>query len=430
MSRDSDGACLWTGGPGPRRLVILGAGTAGTMLANRLSDRLDDSWQIVVVEPSAVHRYQPGYLLLPFGGYAPHQLERPVEDCLDPRIDLRRAEVDHVSTRDRRVVLADGAQLAYDYLVVATGVTPRPDQVPGLLDERVWRRSAHEFYTIEGALALRDALTEFRGGRVLVHVAEMPVKCPVAPLEMAFLIDDRFRRLGHRERLDLTYVTPLPGAFTKPVASARLGHMLDDRDIRLETDFVVDEVDPAKRTLISFDGRKLPFDLLVTIPPNLGADFVARSRLGDELNLVPVDPRTFLAKGHDDIFAIGDASDIPTSKAGSVAHFSVDVLVENFLQHVAGRPMTHEFDGHANCFVESGDGKALLLDFNYDTQPLPGTYPVPAVGPFHLLEETRVNHWGKLAFRWAYWHVLLPGRPLPLPSQMSMSGKQPEHSEA
>jgi sulfide:quinone oxidoreductase len=429
MSRGSDRTRLSAGGPELRRLVVLGAGTAGTMLANRLARRLDDDWQIVVVEPSDVHHYQPGFLLLPFGEYAPHQLERPVEDCLDARIDLRRAEVDHVATTDHRVVLADGTQLSYDYLVVATGVTPRPDQVPGLLDDLVWHRSAHEFYTLDGALALRDALREFRGGRVLVHVAEMPVKCPVAPLEMAFLLDDRFRRLGHRERLELTYVTPLPGAFTKPVASARLSHMLDDRDIRLETDFVVDQVDPAKHTLVSYDGRELPFDLLVTVPPNLGADFVARSRLGDELNLVPVDPRTFLATGHENVFAIGDACDIPTSKAGSVAHFSVDVFVENFLEHAAGRPMTHAFDGHANCFVESGDGKALLLDFNYDTQPLPGTYPVPALGPFHLLEETRLNHWGKLAFRWAYWHVLLPGRSVPLPSQMSMSGKKPEHAE-
>ncbi|MEP6856148.1 MAG: FAD/NAD(P)-binding oxidoreductase, partial [Pedococcus sp.] len=222
----------------------------------------------------------------------------------------------------------------------------------------------------------------------------------------------------------------LSGAFTKPVASERLGGMLAARGIDLETDFVVDRVDPEARTLLSYDGRELPFDLLVTVPPNLGADFVARSRLGDELNLVPVDPGTFLATGHDDVFAIGDACDIPTSKAGSVAHFTIDVFVENFLEHVAGRPMTHAFDGHANCFVESGAGKALLLDFNYDTQPLPGTYPLPRLGPFHLLEETRVNHWGKLAFRWAYWNVLLPGRPLPLPSHMSMAGKQPEKAEA
>jgi sulfide:quinone oxidoreductase len=162
---------------------------------------------------------------------------------------------------------------------------------------------------------------------------------------------------------------------------------------------------------------------LVTVPLNMGADCVARSGLGNELNLVPVDRHTMLAKAHDNIFALGDANDIPTSKAGSVAHFAVEVFTDNFLRYAAGKPMTGSFDGHANCFVESGDGKALLIDFNYDTEPLPGSYPVPAVGPFRLLEEAAVNHWGKLAFRWMYWNVLLPGRPIPLPAHMSMAGK-------
>ncbi len=433
MSHGSDETSRPGPGPGARTVLVLGAGTAGTMVANRLRRRLDAGWEIVVVEPEAVHRYQPGYLFLPFGGYRREQLERPVEACLVNGVDLRRGEVDHVSTDEHQVVLVDGTRLDYDQLVVATGVTPRPEQVPGLLDDRVWRRSAHDFYTIDGSIALREALNGFTGGRVLVHVAEMPIKCPVAPLELAFLLDDRFRRLGHRDAVELTYVTPLDGAFTKPVASQRLGHLLATRGIGLEPDFVVDAVDPEARTLSSYDGRTLPFDLLITVPPNLGAEFVAKSGLGDELNLVPVDRRTSLATGYDDVFALGDASDIPTSKAGSVAHFSIDVFVENFLEHIAGRPMTHEFDGHANCFVESGDGRAMLLDFNYDTQPLPGTYPVPHVGPFRLLKETRVNHWGKLAFRWAYWNLLLPGRSLPLPANMSMAGKQlenPENTEA
>jgi sulfide:quinone oxidoreductase len=174
----------------------------------------------------------------------------------------------------------------------------------------------------------------------------------------------------------------------------------------------------------------VPFDLLVTVPLNMGADFIARSGLGDELNYVPVDKHTLLAKGHDNIFAIGDATNIPASKAGSVAHFAVEVFVDNFLEHIAGRPMTNSFDGHANCFVEAGDGQALLIDFNYDTEPLPGTYPLPGVGPFRLLSSSAANHWGKLAFRWLYWHALLPGRPIPLPAHMSMAGKrQPDPKE-
>jgi sulfide:quinone oxidoreductase len=186
---------------------------------------------------------------------------------------------------------------------------------------------------------------------------------------------------------------------------------------------MVERIEPERKVLVSYDEREISFDLLVTVPLNMGADFVARSGLGDELNYVPVDRGTLLSRKHDNIFAVGDAGDIPASKAGSVAHFAVEIFVDNFLEHIAGQPMTGAFDGHANCFVESGDHKALLIDFNYDTEPLPGKYPLPVVGPMDLLKETRVNHLGKLAFRWIYWNVLLPGRPVPLPALMSMVGK-------
>jgi len=226
-----------------------------------------------------------------------------------------------------------------------------------------------------------------------------------------------------RDQVEIVYATPLPGAFTKPIASERLGSMLDDRKIALESDFMVERIDPDAKTLVSYDEREIPFDLLVTVPLNMGADYIATSGLGNELNYVPVDKHTLLSRTYDNVFAIGDAADLPTSKAGSVAHFSVDVFARNFLRYVAGEPMTEQFDGHANCFIESGDGKGLLIDFNYDTQPLPGHYPLPAVGPFGLLRENSRNHWGKLAFRWMYWHLLLPGRPIPLPAHMSMAGK-------
>jgi sulfide:quinone oxidoreductase len=215
----------------------------------------------------------------------------------------------------------------------------------------------------------------------------------------------------------------MSGAFTRPIASAHLGHMLDERKIAVETDFMVERIDNERKALVSYDEREVPFDLLVTVPLNMGAEFVARSGLGDELNYVPVDRQTLLSKKYDNIFAVGDASDIPASKAGSVAHFAVEMFTENFLEHIEGHPMTHLFDGHANCFVESGDDKALLIDFNYDVEPLPGKYPIPVLGPMDLLKETRANHLGKKAFRWIYWNVLLPGRPIPLPAAMSMAGK-------
>ena len=409
-----------------RRLLVLGGGTAGTMVVNKLHHRLDRrQWQITVVDRDNDHLYQPGLLLLPFGHYEPGDLVKPRERFIPDDVELLPGEVDRIEADANRVFLEDGRELPYDYLVIASGTSPRPDQTPGMTGTE-WRKSIFDFYTLDGATALRDKLATWDGGRLVVHIVEMPIKCPVAPLEFAFLADAFFTDRGIRDKVDITFVTPLEGAFTKPIASRQLDGMLQERRIALEGDFVIDRVDPETRTLSSMDERDVPFDLLVTVPLNMGAEFIARSGLGDELNYVPVDKHTNLSTKYDNIFAIGDASNIPASKAGSVAHFSVELFADNFVEHLAGRPMTKAFDGHANCFVESGHGKGLLIDFNYDTEPLLGRYPLPGVGPFTLLEESRRNHWGKLGFRWAYWHLLLRGRPMPVPALMSMAGKHPE----
>lgn len=407
-----------------KRLLVLGAGTAGTMVVNKLRPRLSkDEWSVTIVDQTKIHRYQPGYLFIPFGVYRPDEVAKPVSGLLSDGIELVAGEVDRVDPESSKVYLVDGTELAYDQLVIATGVTPRPDQIPGTL-EGEWRKSVHEFYTFEGAVALHDRLADWEGGRLVVHITEMPIKCPVAPLEFTFLADSFFQDKGMRDNVEIVYVTPLDGAFTKPVAAHRLAGMLDERKIHLETDFMIERIAPDAKTLVSYDEREIPFDLLVTVPLNMGADFIGRSGLGNELNFVTVDKETFLSTKYDNVFALGDAADLPTSKAGSVAHFAVEVFTDNFLEHIAGRSMSGRFDGHANCFIESGSGKGMLIDFNYDTQPLPGKYPLPGVGPFSLLKETELNHWGKLMFKWMYWNVLLPGRELPLPALMSMVGKE------
>ena len=409
-----------------KRLVILGGGTAGTMAANRLRRRLHpDDWKITVVDKSEVHHYQPGHLFIPFGIYGPQDVVKPRRRFIPDDVDLVLGEIARVVPEENRVLLADDRQLPYDYLIIATGTSPRPDQTPGMVDGE-WRKSVHEFYTLEGATALAERLADWEGGRMLVHIVDMPIKCPVAPLEFTFLADAFFAERGIRDRVDLTLVTPLEGAFTKPVASKHLGSILEHRGVRIEGDFVVERIDPERKRVISYDERELPFDLLVTVPLHMGADYLAASGLGDELNYVPVDKHTLLSRAYDNIFAIGDASDIPTSKAGSVAHFSMELFEDNFVNHVRGRAMTRPFDGHANCFIESGNGKGLLIDFNYDTEPLPGKYPLPGIGPFSLLRETEANHWGKMMFRWVYWNLLLPGKPMPLEPLMSMAGKEAE----
>ena len=414
-----------------KRLLVLGAGTAGTMAINKLRPRLPkDEWEITVVEPSDIHHYQPGYLFLPFDAYTAEETMEPTDRFIPEGVTRIRSEVDRVDAEANVVHLTDGQTLPYDYLIIASGTTPRPDQTPGMDDPEVWRKSVHEFYTFEGAMALQETLANWPGGRLVVHVTEMPIKCPVAPLEFTFLADAFFAEKGMRDQVEIVYVTPLEGAFTKPVASKLLGHMLEDRKIQLEPDFMIDEVDGEGSKIVSMDEREVPFDLLVTVPLNMGADYIARSGLGDDLNYVPVDKHTLLSAKYDNIFAIGDASNIPASKAGSVAHFSIDLFPDNFINHVNGRPMTSMFDGHANCFIESGHGKGMLIDFNYDTEPLPGKYPLPGIGPFSLLKETDLNHLGKLAFRWMYWNLLLPGKELPLPALMSMVGKQTDVLES
>ncbi len=407
-------------------LLILGSGTAGTMIANKMRRKLpEDEWRITIVDRDDKHHYQPGYLFLPFGTYTEKQVVRSRHTFLPDGVDFVIAEVDKVEPEASTVRLTDGRALDYDYLVIASGTTPRPDQTPGMSDGPEWRKSIFDFYTLEGAKALARALKKFDHGRLVVHVTEMPIKCPVAPLEFLFLTEAWLREKGIRDRVELTYVTPLDGAFTKPAASKHLGSIIDERKIHLETDFMIESIDNEKKALVSYDEREVPFDLLVTIPLNMGADFVARSGMGDDLNYVPVDKHTLQSTKHPNVFAVGDAGDIPASKAGSVAHFAVEIFVDNFLELIAGRPMTHSFDGHANCFIESGDKKGLLIDFNYDTEPLPGKFPFPKVGPMDLLKETRANHLGKLAFRHIYWNVLLPGRPMGIPSHMSMAGKVP-----
>ena len=407
-----------------KRLLVLGAGTAGTMVVNKLRPRLPrKEWSITVVDSSQTHYYQPGYLFIPFGIYRPDEVARPRRRFIPSGVDLVVGEVDRVLPDQNLVTLTGGTEVGYDFLVIATGTTPRPDQTPGMAEGQ-WRDSIHEFYTYDGAVALAEKLKTWQGGRLVVQIVEMPIKCPVAPLEFTFLADAFFTEQGLRDQVEITYVTPLEGAFTKPVSSRYLGDMLTDRKVALEADFMLERIDPDAKSLISYDEREIGFDLLVTVPINMGADFVARSGLGNELNYVPVDRHTLLSKAHQNIFAVGDASDIPASKAGSVAHFSMDSFVENFLRHVQGLQMTESFDGHANCFIETGHGKGLLIDFNYETEPLPGKYPLPGVGPFSLLKETELNHWGKVLFRWMYWNILLPGKELPVPALMSMAGKQ------
>ena len=404
------------------RIVILGGGTGGTLTANRLRKVLDHTVDIIVVDQDDTHVYQPGLLFVPFGLAHLGEITRSRGRQLHGGIGYRRAAVEHVDIDAERVWLDDGTGLDYDVLVVATGSTLVPEETEGLTGPG-WMEKVFTFYTPEGAVALHNALEWFDGGRLVVGVIDMPIKCPVAPLEFCFLADWYFRERGVRDRVELTYVTPLDGAFTKPVAATTLGGLLDEKGIELVIEFNTGEVDGKAGKLVSYDDREVPFDLAVIIPLHGGAPYVSRSPgLGDELNFVPTDEHTLQSKARPNVFVIGDAANLPTSKAGSVTHFEGEVLVQNIQRFLAGEELDATFDGHTNCFIETGSSKALLIDFNYDTEPLPGHFPTDVGLP--LLKQSRLNHLSKLMFQWFYWHSLLPGRDLP-----GIGSAMPEHGK-
>ena len=407
------------------KIVILGGGTGGTLTANRLRRLFPvDAAEITVVDQDDRHVYQPGLLFVPFGLTHAEDIVRPRGRQLHRGIAFRQSPIDHVDIEANRVHLADGTILSYDVLVVATGAVLVPEETEGLTGPG-WMDRVFTFYSPEGAAALEAAFATFDGGRVVVNVIDMPIKCPVAPLEFCFLADWYFTERGIRDQVQLTFVTPLDGAFTKPVAARQLAGMLAEKGVELLTEFNTGEVDGAGGRLIAYDGREVPFDLAVVIPLHGGAPYVGRSPgLGDELNFVPTDDHTLQSKAARNVFVIGDAANVPASKAGSVTHFEGETLVENVRRYLDGKPLEPSFDGHANCFIETGFHKALLIDFNYDTEPLPGHYPGMVGLP--LLKESRLNHLGKLMFQWFYWHSLLPGRDIPgIGADMPSAGKTP-----
>ena len=411
-----------------RRILILGAGTAGTIMANRLARRFAlelgaGSLSLTIVDHNDVHVYQPGLLFLPFRMYDADDIVKPRGRQLPHAARYVQSHIEALDAEQSHVTLANGEVIPYDVLIIATGTRTAPEETEGMTDAG-WQTSVFDWYTMEGADALGRRLSAMTQGNLVVSVTDMPIKCPVAPLEFAFLADWYLRERGVRDSVTITYVTPLDGAFTKPTAAQALSHLLEEKGIRLVTEFATGRIDGEAGTLVSFDEREVPFDVLAVVPVHTGASFLLKNpQVANAMGYVKTHPDTMQSKHAPNIFALGDATDVPTSKAGSVAHFEAEILEQNIAHFLAGEPLSARFDGHANCFIETGFHKALLIDFNYDTEPVSGHFPY-GMGPLALLKETRLNHLGKLAFKYVYWHTLLPGHDIPgIPTHMTHSGK-------
>jgi sulfide:quinone oxidoreductase len=383
-----------------QRIVILGGGVGGTLTANLLARRLRSRLKagdvtVTVVDGTGRHTYQPGFMDLAMGGERPERLERSERGLLDARVSLVVGEVARVDETARLVELHGGERLGYDVLVIATGARIVPDEIAHFATE------AHHFYTPDAALALRRALDAFRGGRIVIGIAGMPYKCPPAPLEVAFLIEAELRERGLRERSEVHFCSPIGRAFTIETVSEMATPLLEEKGIELHTFFNVESIDPAAGEVVSLEGERLPYDLLVLVPPHRGQQFLIDSGLAPAPGgWLPTDRATLQVGGRRNVFAIGDATDLPLSKAGSTAHFEAPVVAERIAALVEDRPVDKaqgDYLGRVVCFFEVGDGKGTLLRFDYEHPPKP---PKP----------NRLWHLGKIVFNKTYWHTVPKGR--------------------
>ncbi|MFO1540367.1 MAG: NAD(P)/FAD-dependent oxidoreductase [Chloroflexota bacterium] len=382
-----------------REILVLGGGVGGTLAANLVSRKLKKEIdagrvRVRVVDETGTHVYQPGFMYIAMGGERAERLGRPERSLLDARVGLvtgRNAAIDPAA---RVVTLDGGMELAWDELVIATGSRIVPEAIAHLPEE------AHHFYTAEGAERLRAALDAFTGGRIVIGIAGLPYKCPPAPLEVAFLIEAELRERGLREGSELHYCSPIGRAFTIESVSEMATPILEQKGIELHTFFNVETIDPERRVVASLEGEELPYDLLILVPPHKGAQVVIDSGLAPAAGWLPTDPATLNVRGHEDIWALGDATDLPLSKAGSTAHFEAPVVAERIAARVLGRePAAKEgtYTGKVMCFFEIGDGKGTLLQFDYTHPPKP---PKP----------NRAWHLGKIVFNRTYWHTVPRGR--------------------
>jgi sulfide:quinone oxidoreductase len=420
------------------RVVILGDGPGGLILANALfrnRRKTDKPLDIKVIGRSELHTYQAGFLFLPFHlrGYRKlAEFQKETRSLLTPGIEYIADTITQIDPVGKTVTTEDNGSYPYDFLVSALGSRVVPGSIDGLAEQLAEGRAVHTFYTPDGAQRLSKALDDFKGGRLVIDIAEMPIKCPVAPIEFACLAEAYLEERGLRQDTEITLVTPLSGAFTKPVCNEVLtGLITEKKKISVIPDFQLESV--TEGAIRSFDGHEVPYDLLVSIPPHEGSDLLYEAGLGDITGFGFTERHTLKSTESEWIYLLGDNANLPISKAGSVAHFQAEVVRDNLLREIDGLEPLPEADGHANCFIETGHHKAILIDFNYDTQPVPGRFPPiqlgPAshklnLGPMKLLGENHINHWGKLAFKWVYWNLLLPGYPIPfVHSRMSTAGK-------
>ena len=406
-----------------KKILILGSGAGGTMCAAKLRRELGSDWKITIIDNDEMHHYQPGWLFIPFGIYTAADCQKPKRDFIPQGVDFVLDDIVGVDPGARTVECKKG-KYDYDWLIIATGCQMVPNEIDGLENWKAdGNANEHSFFTLESAVALYKRMKHFDKGKMIFNIAEMPHKCPVVPMEFIFMADWFFAKNGCRDDIEIEFVTPNTGIFTKPIATKVMSATAEEKNILVTPNYSLDNVNTEEKYIESATGDRIEYDLFISTMPNLGADYVEDSLMGDGMGYVLTDHNTLRAEKYDNIYVVGDATNVPTSKAGSVAHYEADIVVENMLLEIDGKEPKPSYDGHSTCFIVSGYDKAFLFDFNYKTEPLPGKFPFPGIGPFDLVGESSTNYWGKMRFKWVYWNLLLTGQEMPLEPQMTMAGK-------
>jgi sulfide:quinone oxidoreductase len=370
-----------------KKILIVGGGMGGTILANNLARRLTNELKtgktsITMLSASEKHMYQPGLLYLAVGRITPDELYRDQASLLEPGIQFHVDPVEEFKLDNNQVKTKSGKTFDYDIMAIATGSRMFPEGIPGMVE------GAETFYTEESALKMFKTLQAFEGGKVVITVG-IPHKCPMAPLEITFMLHDYFKDRGLADKVQLHYTYPIGRVHALENVAKWAAPEMDKLGIKYDTFFNIKEVDAANKVLKSEEGVDIKYDLLITIPTHKGMEVLEKNGLGQN-GWIPTNKTKLNMEGRDNVFVLGDTTNIPISKAGSTAHFEADTLGENIAAIVKMGMPVREYDGKVFCFIEAGKDRASYAMFNYQNPPDPKA-------------PTKAVHWFKMAYNKLYW---------------------------
>ncbi|GMQ84131.1 MAG: FAD/NAD(P)-binding oxidoreductase [Gammaproteobacteria bacterium] len=369
------------------RVLVVGGGTGGTIVANNLARRLapeirnGKAW-ITMLSASDKHMYQPGLLYVAFGQMMPDELYRDQVSLLETSIDFHVDPVEKFELDKNQIKTKSGKVYSYDVLVIATGSRTMSREIPGL------EEGSETFYTETGAVHMFKSLRQFKGGKVAIVVG-VPHKCPIAPVEVTFALHDYFKERGIRDKVEIKYHYPINRIHSIENVAIWAKPEFDRMGIKYETLFNVEEVDAENKIVKSMEGSEYKYDMLVSIPEHHGMEVIEKNELGQN-GWIPTDRYQLTMEGHDNVYIVGDTTNLPVSKTGSAAHFEAEVIAENIASIVKiGTPVT-DYDGKVYCFIEAGKDKATYAMFNY-------------LNPPDLRPANKPMHWFKMSYNKMYW---------------------------